>query len=81
MYSVVKNKAANSRNFSRFEVPKNLIGLGLLSKLVSGLTASQTAKEHSYRAILRCLDFGRAVLFSVLELNLCPWKVKKSSPS
>ena len=81
VYSVVKNKAVNSRNFSIFEVPENLIGLGLLSKLVSGLTASQTAKEHSYRAILRSLDFGRAVLFSVLELNVCPWKVKKSSPS
>jgi len=81
VYSVVKNKAVNSRNFSIFEVPENLIGLGLLSKLVSGLTASQTAKEHSYRAILRSLDFGRAVLFSMLEINGCPWKVKKSSPS
>ena len=81
MYSVVKNKAVNSRNFSIFEVPENLIGLGLLSKLVSGLTASQTAKEHSYWAIPRSLDFGRAVLFSMLEINGCPWKVKKSSPS
>ena len=79
VYSVVKNTAVNSRNFSIFEVLEYLGGIELLSKFVSCLNASQTASERSYCAILRSFDSGRTVIFWFLECDAFAWKAEKSS--
>jgi hypothetical protein len=81
VYSVVKNTAVNSRNFSIFKVLEYLGGIELLSKFVSCLNASQTASERSYCAILQSFDSGRTVIFWFLERNAFARKAEKSSPN
>ena len=81
LYSVVKNTAVNSRNFSIFEVLAYFGGIELLSKFVSCLNAPRTASERSYCAILRSFDSGCTVTFWFLERGAFAWKAEKSSPN